>query len=112
MPEGKNEPGRGLCIGVGFFVVVEEFADATASAPSDLPGAFGSADANVLAGNTCALADVARGVEWVEGDEIGGALADAFCSCSGTLGSPLADVARAAAYVAAGAAGLGLRWGL
>jgi hypothetical protein len=99
--------------------VVEDFADAATCALSDFACALGSADTDVLAGDTCTLADVAGGVEGVEGDEIAGTFADALGCGSCSLGSALADVSGSAADVTAGAAGLGLglrlggglRWG-
>jgi hypothetical protein len=92
--------------------VVEDFADATTCALGDFACALSGTDADVLAGDGCAFADVARGVDGVEGDEIAGALADALGCLSGSLGGALADVAGSAADVTAGAAGLGLWFGL
>jgi len=92
--------------------VVEDFADAATCALGDFACALGGADADVLARDACTLADVAGGVDGVEGDEIAGAFADALGCLSGSLGGALADVARSAADVTAGAARLGLWWGL
>jgi hypothetical protein len=92
--------------------VVEDFADAATCALGDFACALGGANADVLAGDTCTLADVAGGVEGVEGDEIAGTFADALGCGSCSLGSALADVSGSAADVTAGAAGLGLWRGL
>jgi hypothetical protein len=88
--------------------VVEDFADAATCALGDFACALSGTDSDVLAGDGCAFADVAGGFGGVEGDEIAGAFADALGCRSGSLGSALADVAGSAAYVAAGASGLGL----
>ena len=89
--------------------VVEDFADAATRALGDLACALCCTDADVLAGDACALANVACGVHGVEGDEIAGALADALGCLSGSLGCALSDVAGSAADVTARAAGLGVR---
>jgi hypothetical protein len=88
--------------------VVEDFADAAACALGDFACALRGADADVLARNACAFADVFRGSDGMEGDEIAGAFADALGCLSGSLGRALADVAGSTADVTAGAAGLGL----
>jgi hypothetical protein len=92
--------------------VVEDFADASTCALGDFACAFRGADSHVFSGDACALADVAGGVDGVEGDEIASAFADALACCSGSFGGVLADVAGSAADVTAGAAGLGLWRGL
>ena len=101
--------GRGR---VFVMAVVEDFADAATGALSDFACALGGTDADVLAGDTCAFADIFRGSGGVEGDEIAGAFADALGCLSGSLSSALADVAGSAADVTSGAAGLGLGRGL
>jgi hypothetical protein len=88
--------------------MVEDFADAAACALGDFACALGSTDAHVLAGDSCALADVAGSIDGVEGDEIACAFADALRRGSGSFGGALAYVAGSAADVTAGAAGLGL----
>jgi hypothetical protein len=92
--------------------VVEDFADTATCALGDFACALGGTDTDVLACDACAFADVFRGSSGVEGDEIAGAFADALGCRSGSLGSALADVAGSAAYVTAGASGLGLGRGL
>jgi hypothetical protein len=87
--------------------MVEDFADAATGALGDLACALGGTDADVLAGDACTFADVFRGSNGMEGDEIAGAFADALGCRSGSLGGALADVAGSAADVTAGAAGLG-----
>jgi hypothetical protein len=101
--------GRGRVV---VMAVVEDFADAATRPLGDLACALCGTDADVLASDACAFANVACGVHGVEGDEIAGAFADALGCLSGSLGGALADVAGSAADVTAGAAGLGLRRGL
>jgi hypothetical protein len=50
--------------------VVEDLADAATCALGDFAGAFGGSYADVLASYASALADVAGGVDGVEGDKI------------------------------------------
>jgi len=88
--------------------VVEDLADAATCALGDFACALSGTNANVLAGYACAFADVASSVEGVEGDEIASAFADTLGCGSGSLGGTFADVARSAADVTTGAAGLGL----
>ena len=88
--------------------VVEDFADAATCALGDFACALGGTDADVLAGNTRAFANVPGSVEGVEGDEVARAFADAFGRSSSSFGGALSDVARSAADVTTGATGLGL----
>jgi hypothetical protein len=92
--------------------VVKDFADAATCALGDFVCALGGADADVLSGDGCSLADVPGGVDGVQGYEIASAFADALGCCPGSLGGALADVAGSAADITAGAAGLGLWRGL
>jgi hypothetical protein len=89
--------------------VVEDFSDAATSAFGDFACPLRGADADVLAGDACAFANVFRGSGGVEGDKIAGTFADALGCGTGSLGGALADVAGSAADFTAGAAGLGLR---
>jgi hypothetical protein len=89
-------------------VMVEYFANPPASAPGDLACALGSADAHVLAGNRCAFADIAGGVDWVERDKVGRTFPDTLGRRSSALGGSFADVSGAPAYVATGAVLMGL----
>jgi hypothetical protein len=88
--------------------MVEDFADASTCALGDFAGALSGTDADVLAGDACAFADVGCGADRVQGDEIAGAFADALGCRSGSPGGALADVAGSAANITARAAGLGL----
>ena len=92
--------------------MVKDFADAATCALGDFAGTLGGADADVLSGDGCSLADVPGGVDGVQGYEIASAFADALGCCPGSLGGALTDVASSAADVTAGAAGLGLWRGL
>jgi hypothetical protein len=92
--------------------VVEDFADAATCALGDFTCALRGTDADILAGDACAFADVFRGSGGVKGDEIACAFADTLGCRSGSLGGALADIAGSAADVTAGAAGLGLGRGL
>jgi hypothetical protein len=98
--------GRGG--GVVVVAVVEDFADAATCSLGDFACSLSRTDACVLSGDACTLADVAGSVDGVKSDEIACAFADARGCGSGSLGGALADVARSAAYVTAGAPGLGL----
>jgi hypothetical protein len=96
--------------------MVEDFANAATCAFRYFACALSGANADVLSGDCCTLADVASGVDGVEGDEIAGTFADALGRGSGSLCGALADVAGSAANVTAGAAWLGrgclgLGWG-
>ena len=88
--------------------VVEDLADAATCAFGDLACTLGRTDADVLTGDACAFADVLRGPNGVESDEISGAFADALGCRSGSFSGALADVAGSAADVTAGAPGLWL----
>jgi hypothetical protein len=92
--------------------MVEDFADAATCTLCDFPCALSGTDADVLAGDGCAFANIACGSAWVKGDEIAGPFADAFGCRSGSLTRAFADIAGSAADITAGAAGLGLclRW--
>jgi hypothetical protein len=92
--------------------VVEDFSDAATCSLGDFACAFRGTDADVLAGDGCAFADVAGGVDRVEGDEIAGTFADALGCGPGSFGGAFADIAGSAANITAGAAGLGLWRGL
>jgi hypothetical protein len=92
--------------------MVEDFADAATCSLGDFACALRGTDADVLAGDGCAFADVAGGVDGVEGDKIAGTFADALGCGSGSFGRAFADIASSAADVMARAAGLGLWRGL
>jgi hypothetical protein len=77
--------------------MVEDFADPATCSLGDFACALRGTNADVLSGDACAFADVAGGVDGVEGDEIAGAFADPLGCGSGSLGSALADVAGSAA---------------
>ncbi len=70
--------------------------------------ALGGADANVLAGDGSAFADIASGVERVKCDKVAGAFPNSLSRRSSALGGSFADVAGAPADVASGAALMGL----
>ena len=88
--------------------VVEDLADAATCTLGDFACALRGTNADVLAGDACAFADVFRGSDGVEGDEIAGAFANALACGTRSLGGTFADVAGSAADVTAGAARLGL----
>jgi hypothetical protein len=88
--------------------VVEDLAYTATCALGDFACALDGSNSDVLAGDACALAYVARGVNGVEGDEIASAFAHALGCRSGSFGSALADVAGSASDVTAGAAWLRL----
>ncbi len=92
--------------------VVEDFADAATCALGDFACALSGTDADVLAGDARAFADVFRRSDGVKGNEIAGAFADALGCRSGSLGGTLADVAGPAADITTRTAGLRLGCGL
>jgi hypothetical protein len=87
--------------------VVEDFADSSTCPLGDFGCALARSHADVLTGNACALADAACGVDGVQSYKIAGTFADTLGCSSGSLSGTLANVARSAAEVTAGAAGLG-----
>jgi hypothetical protein len=91
--------------------MVNELANPPASAFDDLAGSLGDAHADVFTGNGRALSDIASGDDGVECDQIARAFPDSLGGGAGALGRPFADVACAAANLAAGAVLLGLMLG-
>jgi len=91
--------------------MVNDLANPPARAFEDLAGSLGGAHADVLAGHGRALSDIAGGVDGVEGDQIARAFPDSLGGGAGPLGRPFADIARASANLAAGAALRGLMLG-
>jgi len=89
-------------------VVVKYPANTPACAFGDFAGSLGSANADILTGTGCTLADIAGCVDRVEGDEIACTLPDSFGSGTRALGCSFADVSCPATDVAAGAALCGL----
>jgi hypothetical protein len=73
--------------------------------------ALGGADADVLAGDGCTLADIASGVERVKGDKVARTFPNTLGRRSSALGGSFADVPGAPTDVATGAALLGLPLG-
>jgi hypothetical protein len=108
---------RGSRVRRRLVVMVKYFANPPTCPLGDFAGALSGADADVLAGNTCALADIASGVERVKGDQVGRAFANTFGRRPGALRGSFADVSGTPADVAAGAGLMGLllggrlRWG-
>jgi hypothetical protein len=92
--------------------VVEDLADAATCTLGDFACALRGADADVLAGDGCAFADVPGGGAGVEGDKIAGPFSDALGCGSGSFGGVSADIAGSSADVTAGTSGLGLWLGL
>jgi hypothetical protein len=92
-------------------VMVEYSANTPARSLGDFACALGGANADVLTGNGCTLADIASGVEWVKGDKVARTFANPLGRRSSALGGSFADVSRALTDVAAGAALAVLRLG-
>jgi hypothetical protein len=88
--------------------MVEYFANTPASAFGNFACALSRADADVLAGNTCTLADIAGGVEWVQRNKVTRTFPNPFGRRSSALCGPFANVSGAPAYLATRAALLGL----
>ena len=87
--------------------MVEDFADPATCSLGDFAGALRGTDADVLSGDACAFANVFRGSNGVEGEEIAGTFADTLGCGSGAFGGAFADIAGSAVDVTSGAAGLG-----
>ena len=87
--------------------MVEQFADTPTGALGDFACAFDSTDADIFAGNACALADITGGVDWVKRDKIACTFSNALSCPSSALGGSFADVSRAASDIVARAALLG-----
>ena len=85
--------------------VMEDVADAAASAFGDLAGAFGRANAGVLGSLADTLAEVVNALDRMKGDEVSGAFAGAFGNISGSAACAFTDVAGTGPDVAARAAG-------
>jgi hypothetical protein len=92
-------------------VMVEDFANTPTCALGYFACALGGADADVLAGNTCPLADIARGIDWVTCDQVACTFRNSLARRSSALASSFADVSGAATDVATGAAFLVLQPG-
>ena len=89
-------------------MMVEYFANSPTCALGDFASAFGGADADVLAGDGCPLADIASSVEWVKRDEVAGTFPDTFGRRSSALGGSFADGSGTPADVTTWAALMGL----
>ena len=92
-------------------VMVENLADSSTCALCDFACAFGGADADVLAGDRCTLADIACSVDRVEGDKVVRTFSDTLGGRSCTLGGSFADVSGTPAEIAIGATLMGLLGG-
>jgi len=89
-------------------VMVEYSAYAATGALDDFACTLGSANADVLAGDGSAFANIAGSVEWMQRDKVARTFPDALGRCSSALGGAFADVSGTLADVAAGAAAMGL----
>jgi hypothetical protein len=85
-------------------VMVEYFADSPTCALGNFPCALGGADADVLAGDGSAFADIASGVEGVKCDKIACTLPNTFGRRSRSLGGSFADIPGSSTDVATWAA--------
>lgn len=106
-----SPPALVLWVGWGLgrllvMAMVEDLADAATCSLGDFAGALGGTDANVLARDGCAFADIAGSGAGMKGDEIAGTFANALGCGSGSFGGAFADIAGSAADVTAGVAGL------
>jgi len=89
--------------------MVEDLANAATCALSYFACALHRADADVLSGDYCTFADVTGGADGVQGYKITRPFTDALGCSSRSFRGSLANVARSAANVTAGTAGLGWR---
>jgi len=90
-------------------VMVEQFANSPPGSLGDFACALDSADADVLAGHCCALADIAGSIEWVKRDKVARTLPNPLGRRSTALGRSFADVSGAPADVSTGAGLLACR---
>jgi hypothetical protein len=105
-------------------MMVEQFANSPPCTLGDSARSLDGANAYILAGHSCTLADIAGGVEGVKRDKVARTLSNSLRRRSSALGCSFADVSGAPANVAAGAGLMGLplcgrlrcagrlRWGL
>jgi hypothetical protein len=92
-------------------VMVEYSANSPTCALGDFACALGSADADVLAGDGAAFADIASGVERVKCDKVARTFPNPLGHRSSALGGSFADVSGALTDVATWAALMGLPLG-
>ncbi len=89
-------------------VMVEYFANTPTGALGDFACAFDGADADVLARDGSAFADIASGVEWVKCDKVACTFSNTLGRRSSTLGGSFADGSSASPDIATGTAMMGL----
>jgi hypothetical protein len=74
--------------------MVEYFANSPTCALGDFACTFGGSNANVLAGDCSAFADIAGRVEWVKCDKVACTLPNTLGRRTGALRGSFADVSR------------------
>ncbi len=84
--------------------MVKYFANTPTCSPGDFACAPGGADADVLARDGSAFADIASGVDWVKCNKVACTFPNTLGCRSSALGGSLADVPGTSADVATGAA--------
>ena len=89
-------------------VMVEYFAYTPTCALGDFACALHRADADVLASDDSAFADIASGVQWVQCDKVSRTFPNTLGCCSGAPGGSFPDVSGALADIGTGAAVMGL----
>jgi hypothetical protein len=89
-------------------VMVEYFAYTPTCALGDFACALHRADADVLASDDSAFADIASGVQGVQCDKGSRTFPNTLGHCSGAPGGPFSDVSGALADIGTGAAVMGL----
>ena len=102
LPFGRIRPRLGL------MVMVEQFANSPPCSLGDFACALHSANADVLAGHGCPLADIAGGIERVKRDQVACTLPNTLGRRSSALGCSFTDVSSTPADVATGAGWMGL----
>lgn len=88
--------------------MVEYFANTSTCALGNFACALGRADADILARDGSAFADIAGCVEWVKCDKVARAFPDTLGRCSCAFGGSFADVSSAPTGLTTGAALMGL----
>jgi hypothetical protein len=81
-------------------VMVEYFANTPTCALGDFACALGGTDADILAGDSCTLANIASGVERVKCDQVARTFPNTLGRRPSALGGSFADVSGAATDVA------------
>ena len=92
-------------------VMVEYFAYTPTCALGDFACTLHRADADVLASDDSAFADIVSGVQWVQCDKVSRTSPSTLGRCAGAPGGSFPDVSGALADISTGATVMGLLLG-